>query len=255
MTRIIKYIFSDILRTKFIILYTALLFVSSIAMFQIDSDPSKVVMSLLNIVLMVIPLISIVFTTIHFYNSYEFIELMLAQPIDRKVIFLGEYLAVVSSLCISFLAGCGIPVLIHGGGAAAFTLLFCGVILTMVFVSMAFLASVLTRDKAKAIGIALLFWFYFSLIYDGFLLWFVYAFADYPLEKITLTLIALNPVDLARVIMLLQLDISALMGYTGAFYKDFFGSQFGIAISTCVLCLWTLVPFITALRIFSKKDL
>src|SRR5690348_12311445 len=107
MNRIIKYIFSDILRTKFIVFYTALLFVSSVAMFQIDSDPAKVVMSLLNIVLMVIPLISIVFTTIHFYNSYEFIELMLAQPIDRKVIFMGEYLAVVSSLCIAFLAGCG----------------------------------------------------------------------------------------------------------------------------------------------------
>lgn len=125
----------------------------------------------------------------------------------------------------------------------------------MVFVSLAFLASVLTRDKAKAIGIALLFWFYFSLIYDGFLLWFVYAFSDYPLEKITLTLIALNPVDLARVIMLLQLDISALMGYTGAFYKDFFGSNLGVVLSTVVLCLWIIIPFSISLRIFSKKDL
>lgn len=255
MHRIIKYIFYDMLRTRFIVLYTCLLFISTFALFQIDSDPSKVVMSLLNIVLMVVPLISIVFTTIHFYNSYEFIELMLAQPVDRKVIFLGEYLAVVSSLCIAFLAGCGIPILLHGASAAALTLLFCGVALTMVFVSLAFLASVLTRDKAKAIGIALLFWFYFSLIYDGFLLWFVYAFSEYPLEKITLTLIALNPVDLARVIMLLQLDISALMGYTGAFYKEFFGSNLGILLSTAVLALWIAIPCAMALRIFSKKDL
>lgn len=255
MTRIIKYVFYDILRTRFIILYTCLLFVSTFALFQIDSDPSKVVMSLLNIVLMVIPLISIVFTTIHFYNSYEFIELMLAQPINRKVIFLGEYLAVVSSLCIAFLVGCGIPILMHGITGTALTLLFCGVVLTMVFVSLAFLASVLTRDKAKAIGVALLFWFYFSLIYDGFLLWFVYAFSDYPLEKITLTLIALNPVDLARVIMLLQLDISALMGYTGAFYQEFFGSRLGITLSTLVLGLWIATPMLLALRIFTKKDL
>jgi Cu-processing system permease protein len=255
MSRIIKYVFYDILRTRFIVLYTCLLFISTFALFQLDSDSSKVVMSLLNIVLMVIPLISIVFTTIHFYNSYEFIELMLAQPVDRKVIFLGEYLAVVSSLCIAFLAGCGIPILLHGITGTALTLLFCGVVLTMVFVSLAFLASVLTRDKAKAIGVALLFWFYFSLIYDGFLLWFVYAFSDYPLEKITLTLIALNPVDLARVIMLLQLDISALMGYTGAFYQEFFGSRLGITISTTVLCLWIAAPMLVALRIFTKKDL
>jgi Cu-processing system permease protein len=255
MTRVIKYVFYDILRTRFILLYTALLLISTFAMFQIDSDPGKVVMSLLNVVLMVVPLVSIVFTTIHFYNSYEFIELMLAQPINRKVVFLGEYLAVSSSLCMAFVVGIGLPIIIYGPSASGLSLIFCGIALTMVFVSMAFLASVLTRDKAKAIGIALLFWFYFSLIYDGFLLWFVYAFADYPLEKITLTLIALNPVDLARVIMLLQLDISALMGYTGAFYKEFFGGSFGIVFSSFVLLLWVAIPCLLALRIFSKKDL
>ena len=255
MTRVIKYVFYDILRTRFILLYTALLLISTFAMFQIDSDPAKVVMSLLNVVLMVVPLVSIVFTTIHFYNSYEFIELMLAQPINRKVVFLGEYLAVTSSLCMAFAVGIGLPIVIYGPSASGLSLIFCGIALTMVFVSMAFLASVLTRDKAKAIGIALLFWFYFSLIYDGFLLWFVYAFADYPLDKITLTLIALNPVDLARVIMLLQLDISALMGYTGAFYKEFFGGSFGIVFSSFVLLLWVAIPCLLALRIFSKKDL
>jgi Cu-processing system permease protein len=255
MTRVIKYVFYDLLRTRFILLYSLLLLVSTFALFQLDSDSGKVVMSLLNIVLMVVPLISIVFTTIHFYNSYEFIELMLAQPINRKVVFMGEYLAVTASLCIAFTVGIGIPIAIYGISASALTLLFCGIVLTMVFVSLAFLASVLTRDKAKAIGVALLFWFYFSLIYDGFLLWFVYAFNDYPLEKITLTLIALNPVDLARVIMILQLDISALMGYTGAFYKEFFGSSFGMLFSTTVLFLWVAIPCLIALRIFSKKDL
>jgi Cu-processing system permease protein len=255
MNRVIKYVFYDILRTRFILLYTALLLISTFALFQLDSDPGKVVMSLLNIVLMVVPLVSIVFTTIHFYNSYEFIELMLAQPINRRVVFMGEYLAVTFSLTMAFAVGIGIPILIYGMSASGLALLFSGVALTMVFVSLAFLASVLTRDKAKAIGVALLFWFYFSLIYDGFLLWFVYAFNDYPLEKITVTLIALNPVDLARVIMLLQLDISALMGYTGAFYENFFGSSFGIVFSTSVLFLWIIVPCLLALRIFSKKDL
>lgn len=255
MIRIVKYVLYDMLRTRFIMLYTALLLISTFALFQIDSDASKVVMSLLNIVLMVIPLISIVFTTIHFYNSYEFIELMLAQPINRKVIFIGEYIAVALSLCLAFVTGCGIPIVIYGADATALTLLFCGVVLTLVFVSLAFLASVLTRDKAKAIGIALMFWFYFSLIYDGFLLWFVYAFSDYPLEKITLALIALNPVDLARVMMLLQLDISALMGYTGAFYKEFFGSSLGIVVSLATLFVWISIPFFIALRIFNKKDL
>jgi Cu-processing system permease protein len=255
MTRVIRYIFSDLLRTRFIIFYTGFLLLSTFAMFQLDSDFGKVVLSLLNIVLMVVPLVSVVFTTIHFFSSYEFIELMLAQPINRKVIFLSEYLAVASSLCMSFIIGVGLPFIVFGAGRNVVSLLFTGIFLTLVFVSLAFLSSVLTRDKSKAIGIALLFWIYFSLIYDGLLLWIIYSFNDYPLEKITLTLIAINPVDLARIIMLLQLDISALMGYTGAFYKNFFGSNVGVLFSSSLLLLWALIPLLVSMRIFNKKDL
>jgi Cu-processing system permease protein len=255
MTRVIKYVFYDLLRTRFILLYTVFLMLSTFAMFQLDSDSGKVVLSLLNIVLMVVPLISVVFTTIHFFNSYEFIELMLTQPVNRSAIFFAEYTSVATSLCCAFLVGIGIPALMFGGDGSVITLVFTGIILTLVFVSLAFLSSVMTRDKAKAIGIALLFWFYFSLIYDGLLLWVVFTFNDYPLEKVTLALIAFNPVDLARIIMLLQLDISALMGYTGAFYKDFFGSNVGLLFSLFVLFLWIMVPLVIAKNIFSKKDL
>src|SRR5690606_22553246 len=107
MVRIIKYILYDILRTRFILLYTLFLLVCTVAMYQLDTDTGKVTMSLMNIVLMVIPLVSIVFTTIHFYNSYEFIELMLAQPVNRKVIFLSEYFSTALSLCVAYAVGTG----------------------------------------------------------------------------------------------------------------------------------------------------
>lgn len=255
MPRIIKYVFYDILRTRFILLYTMFLLLSTIAMFQLDTDSTKVILSLMNVVLMVVPLVSVVFTTIHFYNSYEFIELILAQPVNRRVIFLGEYFAVALSLSFSFTVGVGIPMVLYGAGIQGFTLLYSGLMLTLVFVSLAFLSSVLTRDKAKAIGVALLFWFYFSLIYDGLLMWIIYSFSDYPLEKATLALVSLNPVDQARILMLLQLDISALMGYTGAFYKDFFGSSLGVIFSTGILTIWIILPVVIALHIFKRKDL
>ena len=255
MARIVKYVFYDLLRTRFILLYTVLLLISTIVLFQFDSDPGKIILSLLNIVLMVVPLVSIVFTTIHFFNSYEFIELMLAQPVNRTVIFLSEFIALALSLCLAYTIGVGIPMVAYGATSGGVTLLFSGLMLTLVFVALAFLASVLTRDKAKAIGLALLFWFYFSLIYDGILLWIIFSFSDYPLEKLTLGLVALNPVDLARIIMLLELDISALMGYTGAFYKNFFGSHWGVIFSSAVLFIWIALPLTVATRIFAKKDL
>jgi Cu-processing system permease protein len=255
MTRIIKYILYDMLRTRFILLYLGFLLLSTFGMFMLDSDNAKVVLSLLNIVLLIVPLVSVIFTTIHFYNSYEFIEMMLAQPVNRKTIFLSQYLAVLMALGLALLVGVGGPILLYGATSSALMLLYSGLMLTFVFVSLAFLAAVFTRDKAKAIGVGLLFWFYFSLIYDAFLLWVIFQFADYPIEKATLAMISFNPVDLARILMLLQLDISALMGYTGAFYKDFFGSNMGFIYSTAVLMLWTLLPVSWAMFIFRKKDL
>ncbi len=254
MMRITKHALYDILRNRFVLLYAIFLLVITFSLFSLDSDPGKAVLSLLNIVLMVVPLVSIIFTTIYFFNSYEFIELLLSQPIDRKVIFFSEFLAISAALSAACLIGVGLPVLVLGGLGAAY-LILAGLLLTWVFVSLAFAASVSTRDKAKGIGMALLFWFYFSLIYDGFILYLVYSFSDYPMEKLTLALISLNPVDLARIVILLKLDISALMGYTGAFLKNFFGTNLGLVYSLVMLVLWSLIPLMLALRKFLRKDI
>lgn len=255
MIKISKYVLLDIVHNRFVLLYTGFLLLVTLSMMGLEGNAEKITLSLLNIILMVVPLVSIVFTTIHFFNSYEFIELMLSQPISRKAIFISEFLSVSLALCLAFVAGVGVPLMVFGGSAAATSLLLTGCLLTLVFVSLAFSASVFTRDKAKGIGVAMLFWIYFTLIYDGFTLAVIYSFNDYPLEKITLALVSLNPVDLARVMILLKLDISALMGYTGAFYKQFFGSHLGTLYSLGLLCLWAFVPAWMAVRKFVRKDI
>jgi Cu-processing system permease protein len=224
-------------------------------MFQMEENSSKAMLSLLNIVLIVLPLVSLVFTTIHYYNSYEFIEMMSSQPMSRTSILLSEYAGVSISLLSAFFIGIGVPVLLFAADDTGFALLFAGGCLTMVFTSIAFFASVLARDKARGIGFVLLLWFYFALIYDGLVLLILFSFSDYPLEKLTLLLSALNPIDLGRIFIMLKMDVSALMGYTGALYKDFFGSGSGILFTTGIMLLWIITPLWLAVRKFRKKDL
>lgn len=255
MMKLTRYVLYDILRSRIILAYTLFLLVVSVSMFQMEENSSKAMLSLLNIVLIVLPLISLVFTTIHYYNSYEFIELMSSQPLSRSRIFLSEYAGVSLSLLSAFLLGVGLPVLIFAADATGYALLFTGFCLTLVFTSIAFLASVISRDKARGIGLALLLWFYFALIFDGLVLIILFSFSDYPLEKLTLLLSALNPVDLGRIFIMLKMDVSALMGYTGALYKDFFGSYTGVLFTAGIMMLWIIVPAWLALRKFRKKDL
>jgi Cu-processing system permease protein len=225
------------------------------SLFRMEENNGKAMLSLLNILLLVVPLISMIFATIHYYNSYEFIELMLAQPMSRKKILLSEYFGVALSLVTAFLIGVGVPVVVFSFDTTGMAMIFTGCLLTLVFTSIAFWASSKAKDKARGIGLALLLWFYFSLIYDGLILLILFSFSDYPLEKLTLVLSALNPIDLGRIFIMLKMDVSALMGYTGALYQDFFGSLTGMLFTIGIMFLWTVVPLYSALRTFKKKDL
>src|SRR4029079_15790501 len=255
MLKISKYVLYDIVRNKVIIAFTLFLFIVSMRMFQMEENASKAVLSLLNIVLIVIPLVSLVFSTIHWYNSYEFIELMLTQPISRRKVLFSEYAGVSLSLVTAILIGIGVPILIYNFNGTGVSLLLIACLLSLIFTSIAFLSSVKSKDKARGIGIALLLWFYFALIFDGLVLTLLFAFSDYPLEKVTLLLSSLNPIDLGRIYLMLQLDVSALMGYTGATYKDFFGSSTGLIYTLGIMLVWMVVPVLLAMRSFNKKDL
>ena len=92
-------------------------------------------------------------------------------------------------------------------------------------------------------------------MFDGLILFLIFQFADYPIEKAMVGVSALNPIDLARIFIILQLDVSAMLGYTGAIFKNFFGTGMGTAIGFVLLCLWALIPYLTSLRKFIKKDL
>ena len=255
MTRISKYVLYDILRNKVLIAYTLFLFIVSTSLFQMESNSSKAMLSLLNIVLIVVPLISLVFSTIHWYNSYEFIELLLTQPVSRRKVLLSEYSGVSASLVTAVLTGIGIPVLLYNFDSTGISLVLIACLLSMTFTSLAFWSSVKSRDKARGIGVALLLWFYFALIYDGLLLLFIFTFSDYPIENVTVLLSSLNPVDLGRIYIMLHMDVSALMGYTGATYKDIFGSNLGTLVTLGIMLIWIVVPLLLALRSFKKKDL
>ncbi len=255
MINIIKYNLHDILRNRVVVSYTVFLFLVSVSFFNLDVNPVKGVMSLLNIVLIVLPMVSIIFSTIHQYNASEFTELLLAQPVKRSTIILGQFFSLSIAMCAAVVIGIGIPVLMYFPVWAGGLLVISALLLTLVFISLAVLTSVIARDKSRGIGMSILLWFFFALIYDGLLLWIVFSFSDYPLEQPILILTALNPVDLSRILVLLQLDLSALMGYTGALYNKFFGSNLGMLLSAGILFIWIAIPAIVARRIFMRKDL
>jgi len=225
----------------------------------LNNDLSKAVITLMNVIIVLVPLIGTIFGVMYYYNSKEFTELLLAQPLKRSSIFMGQYLGVALSLSMSLVIGLGIPFIFYGifrsNAIWDFSLLLItGAFLTFIFTALAFNIALSNENRIKGFGYAILLWLFLAVIYDGLFLMFLVVFEDYPLDQFSLIASMLNPIDLSRTLILLKLDISALLGYTGAIFKQFFGTNFGLIISFLALAIWVILPVFRILRKSRKKD-
>jgi Cu-processing system permease protein len=259
MFKILKYSFFDLIRSRWSLIYFLFYFVSTTSLLYLGGDLSKALISMMNIIIILSPLIGTLFGIMYFYNSREFAELLLALPIKRSSIFAGQYLGLSLSLSLSFFLGTGVPFVVYGLFESAeiwnfSILLVSGVLLTFIFTGFSFLIAVRNENRIKGFGFAILVWLFLAVIYDGLFLLSLVVFRDYPIEKLALVLTVFNPIDLSRILVILKMDISALLGYTGALFNKFFGTSSGMLVSVFMLVIWTLLPIIGFMHFVKKKD-
>ena len=247
------------IRSRWSIVYLMFYFLLGSILLFLNQDLSSAVITIMNIIIVLTPLIGTIFGVMYFYSSREFTDLLLSQPIKRSHIILGQYLGISSSLSISLVIGLGLPFIVYGLFSSIeifnfLILIITGVVLTFVFVSLSTIICLSNSNKIKGFGYSILMWLFFAVIYDGLLLIILIYFDEYPIDKLSLILSSLNPIDLSRILILLKLDISALMGYTGAVFQNFFGTGLGLSISSIILMLWMAIPTIKMIRMANRKD-
>ncbi len=257
---ILKYQWKDLLRGKWIIGYGLIYLLIADAMIRFGNAGPKAMLSISNIMLLLIPLVGMIYGALYLYQSREFTELLLAQPIDRVSLFWGLFGGLAIPLALAFAAGTALPMIYTGMIFTAnlqsiLLILMLGIALTLLFTGIGFWFGLkFFEDRVKGLGFALVSWLFLAVLYDGLILLAVFAFGDYPIEKPMLVLALANPIDLARITVLLEFDISALMGYTGAVFNRFFGSMMGVSVALSCLMLWLGIPLWRSQQQFSKKD-
>lgn len=257
--KIFKYETRNMLRSRWLMGLSVLLLVVTETLFRFGGDPAKAITSLMNVVLVIIPLMSVVLGTIFFYNSREFNEMLLAQPVSRASIYLGKLAGFAGALCAAFLVGTIPPFIVHAGQFTAYAsklvaLLAVGCGFIVIFSCVSFYAATRFEDRIKGLGATLLVWFLLAVIWDGLVLLFVHLFQDYPYEPALMALLFLNPIDLGRILILLRMEIAALMGYTGAVFRNVFGSDAGILLGAAAMVVYAAVPLGLGLRCFRRRD-
>ena len=256
---VVAYQIRDAFKSRWLLQHTGIYLLVAEGLLMAGGTGDRALVSLVNVVLILIPLGALVFGTMHLYSARDFILLLLTQPVERKGLFGGIYLGLVIPESLGLIVGLGGPFLWHGKigqGVAGELALLIGLAigLTCIFTALALYIATHVKDRVRCIGIALAVWLAMAVAYDGVVLLAVEAFARFPLEKPLLILMLLNPVDLARVLLLMVFDAQALMGYTGAVFARFFGTPMGAAVVTTTLAAWILVPFVATRRGFVRSD-
>ncbi len=256
---IIGYEFRDLFRSSWLIAYTLFFGLLTAAVLYYGGGGKGSLLSLINVVLTFIPLVGLLFGTMYLYASRDFMELLLSQPVSRRVLFAGMYGGLAVPLSLAFAAGVTIPAMLFassfdGFGTVLASIVGSGVALTLVFVAVAFVVANSVEDRVRGMSLAIVLWLGATVIYDGALLYLAHAFSEYPLELPALVLSLLNPVDLARIVLLLEFDISALMGYTGAVFEKFFGTGLGLTVAVSAFLVWIAAPLFVGWRRFRRRD-
>ncbi len=251
--------FYEMIRSRWIFVYTLFYLLLLGILLLMSTDVSKIAITLTNVVLTLTPLIAILFGTTYFYQSKDFMTLIFSQPISRWNTLLAIYGGLALALCLSVVVGLVFPLLVFGvffqaNSQLLILIIAIACLLSIIFSLLAFVIALHFDDKVKGLGVALFTWLFFAIIYDGLILVLLFLFRDYPLDKFTIGVVLFNPIDLARILITLQLDISAMMGYTGAVLSKFLGTKTGMLFSLFSLVLWVLLPLIQLRKICLRKD-
>jgi Cu-processing system permease protein len=255
--RVARYCIRDLIRSRWLAGYTIFFFVATWALLRLSDTETKALLSLVNVVLLVVPLANVVFGAMYLYSSREFVELLLAQPIRRTQLFAGLYLGLTVPVAGACVAGIVVPLLLHGAGRESLgiglLLAVLAIVLGAVFTAIAAAIVSGVEDRVRGLALSLGVWLALAVVYDAVVLTAAVQLADYPIERPMLAAMIANPIDLARLLLLMRFDVAALLGYTGAAFHRFFGGAGGF-IAAGALLFWIAMPALAGARLFHRKD-
>lgn len=261
------------LRNRWVLATTLLLAALALSMTFLGSAPTGgsvgasqmdvVIVSLSSLTIFLIPLIALLISHDAIVGEMErgTMLLLLSYPLSRAQVVLGKFFGQLAILAFATFFGYGIAALalLASGSAAnaeswlAFaTLIGSSILLGAVFIAIGFLASTLVRERSTAAGIAIGVWLFFVLIYDAALLaLLVFDQGKMIGTGILNTLLVINPADSYRLLNFGSGQAGALTGMGGVAGN----ATLGPLIMTLTLGLWTVLPLVFSMLIFSRKEL
>ncbi len=227
-------------------------------------DFARTAASLVQLVLLLVPLAALLFGVLELTPDRGAAELLYSQPVPRATILAGKlaglFAALVSAQAIGFGAA-GVVVFAGAGdwGLEGFLGVVAGaVILTAIFLGVAALvaAGQFGRRRTRALAIALVIWFAAVVVFDIAALGVASLLRSGTASRLLIAAVLVNPVDAVRTGALLAIEGTAAFGAASLAFLRFTRGPAGAAVLIGLsLLVWTLVPPLLAARRLRKVDI
>lgn len=239
--------------------YYGLTFLGYEAEFQ---DFYRTTVTMLNLALIIIPVVALVAGGQSLCGDPGYFEFLASQPVSRSDVLLGKVSGLFIALTVMTVAGFSLGGLIvalktHSEGIWKY-FVFVGMSITLglVFISLSAMLSILANRRPMAIVTALILWFFFLFVYDFIILSASYYVEEAYLRQMLYFSLLGNPIDMARVVVLMAVGGEAALGAAGAGLLRMFGGSVTAAISALALFLvWITVPLVLAALVFKRQDI
>ncbi|MDE3096374.1 MAG: ABC transporter permease subunit [Chloroflexota bacterium] len=221
---------------------------------------SRTTASLLNLCLLLAPLVALSLAADSIAGERErgTLAYLLSQPLDRWELLLGKFAGLLAAIGLATVAGfgvAGIAIALFASTMDAGTYaLFLALVLALVAVmtGLGLVASVVSRTRVQALGLAVLVWFVAVFVFDLLLIGTVSA-TSLGGGGLLLALL-LNPVEIVRVLAIIQLEPDLqILGPFGSYLLERTGATGASVILGAALAAWVAAPVAAAAWLFESK--
>jgi len=226
-------------------------------------DFARTAASLVQLILLLVPLVSLVTGVLALSPDRGAAELLFSQPVSRQAILFGKLLGLFAALAAAQAIGLGAAGLVifwRSGqlGLAGYALLFLGsLVLTAIFLGLAaLLASGGAGRRARALALALIVWFAAVALFDVAALGIASLLPSAAASRVLILAVLTNPIGAVRTGVLLAIQGTTAFGAASlAFLRFTRGPAGAAALLAISLTAWTVVPTLAAARRLGKADL
>lgn len=227
-------------------------------------DFSRTAVSLVQLVLLLVPLTSLMIGVLSLAPERGAAELLFSQPVPRRTILLGKLLGLFQALAAAQALGfgaAGVVVYSQSGeeGVGGFLLLVLGSLATTaVFLGIAAVlsAGAVGRRRTRALALALVVWFVAVVLLDVAALGLATLLPSGTASRVLIVSVLVNPVGAVRTGTLLGIEGSGAFGAASLAFFRFTGGAAGAGLLLSLsLLLWILIPPAIAVRRLRAADL